>query len=84
MARPKGKKTATPSRADPAPPLDQSPSPGVTPRVLHGPRRPAPVLSGVDRLRQVMGLSSEVTTDQLCDDAATELEELRSTRRPSM
>ena len=74
--------TAAPTPADHAPHPDQPASNsgrfGSAPRVLHGPPRPAPALSGVDRLHCVLGVSGEVTTDQLCDDAANELEQLRA------
>ncbi len=44
---------------------------------VHGPRKPRVGALGVDRLRRVMSVSAEVSTDTLCGDAATELEKLR-------
>ena len=45
---------------------------------VHGPQRPLRRSRfGVGRLRAVLGVSAETGVEQLCEDAAQEIEELR-------
>ena len=58
---------------------EESQPPGVcVDRNVHGPqvpiRRPK---SGLDRLRDMLGVTGDVPIDQLCGDAAAEIAELR-------
>ena len=46
-------------------------------RERHGPQAPARNLHGLARLRAAMNLSPDVSMDDVCDDATTELETLR-------
>ncbi|MGD2109328.1 MAG: hypothetical protein PVI86_08035 [Phycisphaerae bacterium] len=58
-------------------PRKQRKPPTPPPRFEHGPASPPVRLFGPDRLRKVLGLSTDVDLTRLCDDAATEIETLR-------
>ena len=47
---------------------------------IHGPRRPPSTRFGPEHLRKVMSLSSDANLDRLCEDAALEIERLRTAR----
>ena len=47
---------------------------------IHGPRRPPSTRFGPEHLRKVMSLSSDASLDRLCEDAALEIERLRTAR----
>lgn len=48
----------------------------------HGPAGPAPTLYGFAHLRAVMNLTAAVPIDQVCEEAALELDRLRAEPRP--
>lgn len=51
--------------------------PSFAPADRHGPRGPRVQRYGLDRLREALRLSSEVPLEEVCEDAALELERLR-------
>ena len=51
-------------------------------RMAIGPSKSEPELRGSARLRAALKLSSNVPIEQLCDDAAWEIEKLRGRHKP--
>lgn len=70
MAKPKKDKAATPQ-----PTINP---PGKMRRRGHGPQSPVDEPRGVTRLREALELSADVPVEQVCEDAAVEIETLRT------
>ncbi len=51
---------------------------GEVGKTVMGPPQPVVKLHGIERLRVLLNLSQGVSMTQLCEDAATEIESLRS------
>ncbi len=47
-------------------------------KTVMGPPQPVVKLHGIERLRVILNLSQGVSMTQLCEDAATEIENLRA------
>ena len=60
----------------------RQPEPEPATTATYGPQRPVQVKHGADRLRAVLELSADVDLDRLCEDAASEIEYLRTLPKP--
>lgn len=79
------KRTPVADSKRPGPPAarggDFAPEPPLPVKPIHGPSGPPSAGFGPEHLRQVLELSADVSTDRLCEDAALEIERLRSPPR---